>query len=122
MYSDNGSSYHLMAWLGVVLQIRSVLSSFQMYLMRYGYMDSNDNDSSSRSASLRILSENSIADSIRSFQRFAGLNETGVLDDETERMMSLPRCGVKDFVGAGATARRKKRYVLQGEPCMASCR
>merc|ERR1712123_13429 len=28
--------------------------------------------------------------------------------------MRKPRCGVKDIIGHGATARRKKRYVLQG--------
>ena len=38
---------------------------------------------------------------------------TGVLDDETATWMSKPRCGVRDRVGAGASA-RKKRYALQG--------
>jgi len=37
----------------------------------------------------------------------------GVLDDETAKWMSKPRCGVRDRVGAGASA-RKKRYALQG--------
>jgi len=32
----------------------------------------------------------------------------------TEELMNTPRCGVKDNIGHGATARRKKRYVLQG--------
>ncbi len=46
------------------------------------------------------------------FQRFAGLEETGEMDPETEATMALPRCGVKDRVGHG---NRMKRFALQGE-------
>lgn len=35
------------------------------------------------------------------------------MDNETASMMSLPRCGVKDKVGA-STDGRSKRYALQG--------
>lgn len=38
---------------------------------------------------------------------------TGKLDAETSKWMSMPRCGVVDRVGPGASA-RKKRYALQG--------
>ena len=48
------------------------------------------------------------------FQRFAGLEETGEMDEETEEMMAMPRCGVKDMVGHG---HRMKRYALQGKEC-----
>lgn len=47
------------------------------------------------------------------WQAFAGLNQTGELDDLTLEMMNTPRCGVKDKVGYGSNARRK-RYALQG--------
>ena len=47
------------------------------------------------------------------FQAFAGLPQTGELDQKTVKLMNTPRCGVKDIVGEGATA-RKKRYALQG--------
>lgn len=50
---------------------------------------------------------------IEDFQNFAGLNVTGDLDDETLKLMSLPRCGVKDKVGFGSD-NRSKRYALQG--------
>lgn len=38
---------------------------------------------------------------------------TGILDPETSTWMSKPRCGVRDRVGTGYSARRK-RYALQG--------
>ena len=81
-----------------------------MYLMRYGYMDQM---SSGSGQTANLLSPDALKDSILEFQRFAGLEETGEMDAETERMMSMPRCGVKDIVGHGATT-RKKRYALQG--------
>jgi len=37
----------------------------------------------------------------------------GELDEATKRTMQLPRCGVKDEVGTGNRARRK-RYALHG--------
>jgi len=36
------------------------------------------------------------------------------MDEETKQVMSLPRCGVKDKVGTGSHARRR-RYALQGK-------
>lgn len=46
-------------------------------------------------------------------QRFAGLPETGQLDQATLKQMSQSRCGVADF-GKTDNMRRKKRYTLQG--------
>merc|ERR1719187_638810 len=51
---------------------------------------------------------------VMDFQAFAGLNQTGVVDAETRVLMETPRCGVKDIIGHGAYAKRRKRYVLQG--------
>ena len=45
---------------------------------------------------------------------FAGLEPTGVLDNQTIELMNTPRCGVKDNVGPSDDAKRKKRYALQG--------
>ena len=41
-------------------------------------------------------------------QTFAGLNVTGEMDLETERLMENPRCGVKDLIGHGSYTRRKR--------------
>jgi len=50
---------------------------------------------------------------IKMLQRFAGLPETGQLDQATLDQMSKSRCGVADF-GKTDNMRRKKRYTLQG--------
>ena len=55
-----------------------------------------------------------VKSAVKDFQAFAGLNQTGDLDPVTVELMGTPRCGVRDIIGHGATARRKKRYVLQG--------
>ncbi|KAG1653778.1 Matrix metalloproteinase-15 [Nymphon striatum] len=53
--------------------------------------------------------------SLKQFQRFAGLPVTGKLDDETKKTMILPRCGVSDEEPLqGEERKRKKRYALQG--------
>ena len=80
-----------------------------MYLMKYGYMDGQRQDAKSAP----LLSRDGLRDYVRKFQAFAGLPQTGELDDKTVELMNTPRCGVKDIVGKGPTA-RKKRYALQG--------
>ncbi|XP_050353674.1 matrix metalloproteinase-14 isoform X2 [Nymphalis io] len=79
-----------------------------MYLAQYGYL----NPSVRNPSSGHIMDESSWRRAISEFQSFAGLNNTGELDEETKKLMSLPRCGVKDKVGFGES--RAKRYALQG--------
>lgn len=90
------------------LQITGTTSAL-MYLTRFGYMD----PASTNPNSGALLSAESVEKSIMDFQAFAGLNQTGQLDAVTVKMMNTPRCGVKDRVGFGSEARRK-RYALQG--------
>jgi len=85
------------------------LTGAMMYLMKYGYMDTPTH----QTKSANLLSTDGLKDYITEFQLFAGLPPSGELDNQTIAIMNMPRCGVKDIVGKGATA-RKKRYVLQG--------
>ena len=81
------------------------------YLMQYGYVEPRQLRSS-------LLTEEeyrqTVSRVVRDFQAFANLNMTGQLDGETLEMMERPRCGVRDRIGEGARARRRKRFVLQG--------
>ena len=67
-----------------------ILGSFQMYLMKYGYMD-NHHATHGDGRSAQLLSPDGLRNYIMDFQGFAGLNQTGVLDDETVKMMEMPR-------------------------------
>merc|ERR1719283_527868 len=82
-----------------------------LYLSKYGYIQQKNGTGA-------LVSEDKIKEYVKSavkdFQAFAGLNQTGELDPVTVELMGTPRCGVRDIIGPGATARRKKRYVLQG--------
>jgi len=84
-------------------------SQAMMYLSRFGYLDPSLQNPTSGS----LISGDTIRTAIAEFQSFAGLNATGILDEETAKLMGQPRCGVKDKIGKGGSARRK-RYALQG--------
>ncbi|OWA54903.1 putative Matrix metalloproteinase-16 [Hypsibius exemplaris] len=71
------------------------------YLRKYGYIDG---------PSLRSAGQITMATAIKKFQNFAGLDETGLLDDPTLAKMVQPRCGVKDITTGGVG--RRKRQVL----------
>merc|ERR1719331_2276122 len=60
------------------------------YLAKFGYLQSG---TSGKTAALQSLDS-----AIANFQAFAGLEQTGELDEETVKMMHTPRCGVKDFI------------------------
>ncbi|KAL1437884.1 hypothetical protein MTO96_048572 [Rhipicephalus appendiculatus] len=79
------------------------------YLEKFGYIAPTKNGT----AALR--SQEALVDAVKEFQRFAGLRVTGRVDNETAATMELPRCGVRDKVGFGLDARRRRRrYALQG--------
>ena len=81
----------------------------KVYLRKYGHMDLHTSVSS-RSA--QLMSQEAFKNYIMEFQSFAGLPQTGDLDEETVMMMNRPRCGVKDIV-AKSSSTREKRYALQ---------
>ncbi|XP_003739756.1 matrix metalloproteinase-14 [Galendromus occidentalis] len=84
-------------------------SNALLYLQQFGYMAPMIHDSNRSTAAL--IDGRAMRHAVENFQRMAGVNVTGEIDDETAKMMNMPRCGVKDMVGNGF---RAKRYVLQG--------
>ncbi|KAM8837217.1 matrix metalloproteinase-17 isoform 2-T2 [Spinachia spinachia] len=81
------------------------------WLSRYGYLPSPDPRTS------RLQTKEGLEKAIRLMQRFGGVQESGVLDAETLKLMSTPRCSVPDIVGNEdmlKKRRRRRRYALSG--------
>ena len=84
------------------------------YLTKYGYL----NQAQNRNLSLFDSFENSL----RRFQEFFSMTQSGELDSETVRAMEKPRCGMVDTTldqgevmqvdlpGEGGAKKRQKRY------------
>uniref|UniRef100_A0A667WS13 Matrix metallopeptidase 17b n=1 Tax=Myripristis murdjan TaxID=586833 RepID=A0A667WS13_9TELE len=60
------------------------------WLMRYGYLPTSDPSTG------QLQAWTAVTHAIRSMQRFAGLKETGVVDEETMALMKTPRCSLPD--------------------------
>uniref|UniRef100_T1J720 Peptidase metallopeptidase domain-containing protein n=1 Tax=Strigamia maritima TaxID=126957 RepID=T1J720_STRMM len=75
------------------------------FLTKYGYLPPTDLNAGN------LRTEEQLKDAIRAMQRYAGISETGVVDERTINIMSRRRCGVPDVVG---TSDRVRRYALQG--------
>ncbi|XP_034414839.1 matrix metalloproteinase-17 [Cyclopterus lumpus] len=82
------------------------------WLSRYGYLPPPDPRTS------KLQTKEGIEKAIRLMQRFGGVQESGVLDNETLKLMSTPRCSLPDIVGnedmMRRRRRRRKRYALSG--------
>ncbi len=81
------------------------------YLNKFGYLE-NDRK---QFGSLRMLSSikninNDLQNAVKKFQKNAGLNLTGNLDNATLTMMRSPRCGHPDSLFKNS--RRTKRFSL----------
>ena len=74
-------------------------------------MSPADYDSDS---TLARLQAHDMASGVAAFQRMFRLPETGELDDATLTLMEYPRCSMRDVERPEDIARRRKRYVLQG--------
>eukprot|EP00091_Calanus_sinicus_P001935 TRINITY_DN11960_c0_g1_i4.p1 TRINITY_DN11960_c0_g1~~TRINITY_DN11960_c0_g1_i4.p1 ORF type:complete len:512 (+),score=152.95 TRINITY_DN11960_c0_g1_i4:82-1617(+) len=61
------------------------------YLKQYGYIDTTEGTNS-------VIDSTSLSDAVKKFQEFAGLDETGIVDSETQELMKTPRCGMDDRV------------------------
>eukprot|EP00088_Acartia_fossae_P048170 TRINITY_DN5249_c1_g1_i1.p1 TRINITY_DN5249_c1_g1~~TRINITY_DN5249_c1_g1_i1.p1 ORF type:complete len:549 (+),score=103.37 TRINITY_DN5249_c1_g1_i1:35-1648(+) len=112
-------AFHLIISSGrsMVLNRKSAeaTSSAASYLSKYGYL--------TQSTSVETESLVDLGNAVEEFQKFAGIEVTGELDDLTLELMQRPRCGVKDIVDdtkhrekkdSEVTLFRTKRYALQG--------
>ena len=80
-----------MASVGLAMSVaRQDQELAQNYLTKFGYLRDKSSD--------QMASLVSIDSAVRDFQAFAGLEQTGVMDEETTVMMNTPRCGVKDVI------------------------
>lgn len=100
----------------VKLHKMGITNKFMNFLQNFGYYQKPDPRKSGflleTEAQMRKISQ-----SVLKFQRFYGLNETGVYDNETKTWAEKPRCGMADF-GPSDNARRKRRWTHQGTSWM----
>lgn len=77
-------------------------------MQKFGYLEAPSADTEGLMVEF-LYAESAVVDGIRNIQRFGGLETTGVLDENTIKLLSAPRCGVKDVTNAGE---RRKRYII----------
>uniref|UniRef100_A0A8D0L7X6 Peptidase metallopeptidase domain-containing protein n=1 Tax=Sphenodon punctatus TaxID=8508 RepID=A0A8D0L7X6_SPHPU len=63
----------------------------------------------------RLQTQEGLTHAVKLMQRFAGIQETGLLDERTLQMMRRPRCSLPDIIGTSELMRRRRRrYALSG--------
>ncbi|XP_002741045.1 stromelysin-3-like [Saccoglossus kowalevskii] len=87
-----------------ISDIRDIGSAME-FLDHYGYLNTHLNG---------LMGEDTIRASIREFQRFSHLTETGAMDEATVEMMNSPRCGLPD-VDSTTSGGRQKRYYAHSQ-------
>ncbi|XP_022095540.1 collagenase 3-like [Acanthaster planci] len=111
------------AFFDLMIDPRDILTLVKAasFLSNYGYITPQKGNMPPEQMN---VTEMSLA--IRKMQRYAAVNQTGVLDEATVRMINTARCGVHDepeeltdtrienYGPAESGDRRKKRYVVAG--------
>uniref|UniRef100_UPI0037E8AA2E matrix metalloproteinase-17b n=1 Tax=Semicossyphus pulcher TaxID=241346 RepID=UPI0037E8AA2E len=60
------------------------------WLMKYGYLPPSDPSTG------QLQAWTAVTNAVRAMQRFAGLKDTGVVDEDTTELMNSPRCSLPD--------------------------
>lgn len=77
-------------------------------MQMFGYLQEPSVQSEGLTADF-LYAENAVVDGIKNIQKFGGLQATGVLDEKTVKLLTAPRCGVKDVLNP---KERRKRYII----------
>lgn len=77
-------------------------------MQTFGYLQEPVSDVEGLQAEF-LYAEDAVIEGIKNIQKFGGLESTGVLNEETIKLMSMPRCGVKDVMNS---KERQKRYII----------
>lgn len=79
------------------------------FMQTYGYLSRPSEEAEGLLQAESLYAESAISDGIKMIQKFGGLAETGKLNEDTIKLFSAPRCGVKDVLTSNE---RQKRYVI----------
>uniref|UniRef100_A0A672S808 Matrix metallopeptidase 17b n=1 Tax=Sinocyclocheilus grahami TaxID=75366 RepID=A0A672S808_SINGR len=79
----------LVVYLNISFMV-SCCSVWQDWLTKYGYLPPPDPSTG------QLQAWTAVTQAVKKMQRFAGLDDTGVLDEETVQLMQTPRCSLPD--------------------------
>ncbi|XP_031623107.1 matrix metalloproteinase-2-like [Contarinia nasturtii] len=91
------------------------LTQIMGFMQKFGYLNSSARSSSIGGSTIDTLyHEDAIVAGIKNMQKFGSLNETGVLDEPTIKLLTSPRCGVADITKHSSVLNhsRAKRFIL----------
>uniref|UniRef100_T1IJX9 Peptidase metallopeptidase domain-containing protein n=1 Tax=Strigamia maritima TaxID=126957 RepID=T1IJX9_STRMM len=77
------------------------------YMRRFGYLEGVGSDAEN------LYKEETIINAIKTMQKYGGIEQTGIVDNDTVALFSTPRCGVPDV--NPRQIKRPKRYVIGSE-------
>uniref|UniRef100_A0A3B3DWR6 Matrix metallopeptidase 17b n=1 Tax=Oryzias melastigma TaxID=30732 RepID=A0A3B3DWR6_ORYME len=80
----------LMLLLSFFLSVTSFCNPTGNWLTKYGYLPPSDPSTG------QLQAWTAVTRALRTMQKFAGLKDTGVLDEETAALMRTPRCSLPD--------------------------
>lgn len=83
---------------------------FQITFMQtYGYLQEPTVDSAEGLQAEFLYAEEAVVQGIKNIQKFGNVEVTGVLDEDTIKLFSAQRCGVKDVL---SSKERQRRYII----------